>query len=191
MKAKIPVKERIIFKALELFYIQGVHNTGINQIIDESGVAKASFYQYFPSKDDLILACIEIYTKQIKEQIGALIERSTGFKDFASNWASSIKDRLQGKGRSYNGCPIANLRFSMLGEKKYDDAFKTVIADWSHILQRYLLDLKNKGGLPKKTDTVLLAKRMIHIHEGAAIMWKLTGDDTYFDDLAKIAEHFV
>ncbi len=36
-----------------LFHRQGYNNTGINQIIDEAGVSKASFYQHFRSKDEL------------------------------------------------------------------------------------------------------------------------------------------
>ena len=51
-----PAKQRILEKAEELFYKQGYQATGINQIIAESGVAKASFYAHFPSKDDLCLA---------------------------------------------------------------------------------------------------------------------------------------
>jgi AcrR family transcriptional regulator len=47
------VHERILATAFDLFYRQGYHATGINQIIAESGVAKASFYDHFPSKHDL------------------------------------------------------------------------------------------------------------------------------------------
>jgi AcrR family transcriptional regulator len=50
MKHQLSVRERILKTATHLFYIQGIKNTGINQIIAESMVAKASFYQYFPSK---------------------------------------------------------------------------------------------------------------------------------------------
>lgn len=52
-------RERILEKACDLFYIQGFKGTGINQVIEESGVAKASFYKYFPSKDDLLLAYLQ------------------------------------------------------------------------------------------------------------------------------------
>jgi len=49
--------------AMDLFYNQGYRATGINEVIDKSGVAKATFYNHFPSKDDLGLA----YLKQVKE----------------------------------------------------------------------------------------------------------------------------
>ncbi|MFT6754704.1 MAG: AcrR family transcriptional regulator, partial [Urechidicola sp.] len=47
------VKERIIATASDLFYNQGYNQTGINQIISEAGVAKASLYQHFRSKEDI------------------------------------------------------------------------------------------------------------------------------------------
>lgn len=49
--------------ARDLFYHQGYRATGINEVILKSGVAKATFYSHFPSKDDLGLA----YLRQVKE----------------------------------------------------------------------------------------------------------------------------
>jgi len=49
-------KERILDKAFVLFHKQGYNATGINQIIEEAKVAKASFYQHFKSKEDLCVA---------------------------------------------------------------------------------------------------------------------------------------
>src|SRR3990170_8711751 len=47
-------RDRIIDTALRLFYEQGYLATGINQIIAESQVAKATFYSHFSSKENLI-----------------------------------------------------------------------------------------------------------------------------------------
>ncbi|KRD10598.1 TetR family transcriptional regulator [Flavobacterium sp. Root901] len=49
-------RERILEKTFTLFHKQGYNATGINQIIEESKVAKASFYQHFKSKEDLCAA---------------------------------------------------------------------------------------------------------------------------------------
>ncbi len=49
-------RERIIETTFQLFARQGYNSTGINQIISEAEVARASFYQYFKSKEDL---CVE------------------------------------------------------------------------------------------------------------------------------------
>ena len=52
-------REKILATAFRLFYAQGFRAAGIDTIIAESGVAKATFYKYFPAKDDLILAYLE------------------------------------------------------------------------------------------------------------------------------------
>src|SRR6185437_5228472 len=53
------VKDRILDTASRLFYDQGYHVTGINQIIEEAGIARASLYNHFPSKTDLLLAYLD------------------------------------------------------------------------------------------------------------------------------------
>ena len=45
---------RILDTAIRLFYARGLRAVGVDTIIAESGVAKATFYKYFPAKDDLI-----------------------------------------------------------------------------------------------------------------------------------------
>lgn len=56
-------RERIMSVASDLFYKQGYRATGVNEVIEKSGVAKATFYSHFPSKDDLGLA----YLRQAKD----------------------------------------------------------------------------------------------------------------------------
>ncbi|TDX01612.1 TetR/AcrR family transcriptional regulator [Dinghuibacter silviterrae] len=55
MKTRHGPRERIVAAAYRLFYEQGYGATGINQIIEEASVAKASLYQLFRSKDELLL----------------------------------------------------------------------------------------------------------------------------------------
>ncbi|WP_258806401.1 TetR/AcrR family transcriptional regulator [Pseudarthrobacter sp. NS4] len=51
--------ERIMSVAYELFSRRGVRDVGVNELIERSGVAKATFYRHFPSKDSLVLAFLE------------------------------------------------------------------------------------------------------------------------------------
>ena len=51
--------DRILLTAHALFYRKGIRATGIDRVIAESGVAKATFYRHFPSKNDLILAYLD------------------------------------------------------------------------------------------------------------------------------------
>lgn len=50
--------------AYELFSTRGVRDVGVNELIERSGVAKATFYRHFPSKDSLVFAFLEQRDKQ-------------------------------------------------------------------------------------------------------------------------------
>lgn len=51
-------KEDIINTALKLFNSHSYNSIGVDRIISESGVAKMTFYKYFPSKEKLIEECL-------------------------------------------------------------------------------------------------------------------------------------
>ena len=61
INAKSPqaARKRLLVTARRLFVEKGVPNTGINQVIDEAGVARMTLYNHFPSKDDLVAAVFE------------------------------------------------------------------------------------------------------------------------------------
>jgi AcrR family transcriptional regulator len=52
-------RERILDTAYELFSRRGIHDVGIDELIERAGVAKATLYKHFPSKDELVLAFLE------------------------------------------------------------------------------------------------------------------------------------
>ncbi|MEH0424331.1 TetR/AcrR family transcriptional regulator [Streptomyces sp. B21-083] len=53
---RLPARDRILDTASELFYAHGIHAVGVDRLIAESGVAKATLYKHFPSKDDVVAA---------------------------------------------------------------------------------------------------------------------------------------
>lgn len=54
-----PARERILAAAGELFYERGFHAVGIDLVIERAGVAKATLYRHFATKDDLVAAYLE------------------------------------------------------------------------------------------------------------------------------------
>jgi AcrR family transcriptional regulator len=56
MAERPSARERILSTAAELFYADGIHAVGVDRVAAESGVAKATLYQQFRSKDDLVAA---------------------------------------------------------------------------------------------------------------------------------------
>jgi len=51
-------RSQLIDTALQLFYKQGIHAVGINEVLASSGIAKRTLYHHFSSKEQLIQACI-------------------------------------------------------------------------------------------------------------------------------------
>jgi len=57
--SKVPMRERIVEAATELFYAQGLRAVSAEKIIARVGITKVTFYRHFPAKDDLIVAYLE------------------------------------------------------------------------------------------------------------------------------------
>jgi AcrR family transcriptional regulator len=66
---KVSARERLLTAANELFYEEGVHTVGIDRIIEHAGVAKASLYSTFGSKDELVRAYLEGRQARRQERI--------------------------------------------------------------------------------------------------------------------------
>lgn len=52
-------REKIVAAAYQLFARRGIRDVGVDELIRASGVAKATFYRHFRSKDDVVLAFLE------------------------------------------------------------------------------------------------------------------------------------
>jgi AcrR family transcriptional regulator len=87
-------RRRILDAASELFYQNGIRATGINAIISNSGVAKATFFRHFPAKDDLVAAWLEQPSSRWFDRIRAHLDvtaeppasRLLGFFDLLGEW---------------------------------------------------------------------------------------------------------
>ena len=58
-QSKPDARERILDTAYELFSQRAIRDVGIDEVIDRAGVAKATLYRHFPSKDELVIAFLE------------------------------------------------------------------------------------------------------------------------------------
>lgn len=103
--------QRILATARDLFYRNGYRATGINEIIEKAGVAKATFYAHFPSKDALAVAYIR--TMNALEDRGAVEafgklpgprEKLLGILEFLIPWAEES---------DYRGCAYLNMTSEM------------------------------------------------------------------------------
>lgn len=62
-------RERLIEAALALFLSQGIYITGVTAIAARAGVTKMTLYSHFPSKDALIVACLEERDRRWRESV--------------------------------------------------------------------------------------------------------------------------
>ena len=104
---KLGVKERIIETASRLFYFQGYNQTGINQIIAEAGVAKASMYQHFRSKEDIAIAYLKGRHIMWMGKLSDCVEKKNhekgkvvGCFDYLIEWLTEV---------DYRGCGWQNI----------------------------------------------------------------------------------
>ena len=56
----VSARERILDASYELFSQRGIRGVGVNEVIERAGVATATLYRHFPSKDRLVLAFLEM-----------------------------------------------------------------------------------------------------------------------------------
>ncbi len=71
-------RERLIVTGLDLFYQQGFHATGLDEILGAVGTTKTTFYKYFESKEALALACIQRRDERWRERLPALLRERAG-----------------------------------------------------------------------------------------------------------------
>jgi AcrR family transcriptional regulator len=97
-------RRRLLDTATRLFYEGGIHAVGIDRIIAEAGVAKATFYNHFPSKDDLVVAYIEEQDRLGRAAVAALPKQPP--RAMISAIMGRISEAVTVGG--WRGCPFLN-----------------------------------------------------------------------------------
>ena len=93
--------------AQELFFKQGLKATGINEVIEKSGVAKATFYNHFPTKEDLGHAYIRSMKEAEIAYLDKFVAAKTGTVDRFLAVIESMGPWLIDT--EFRGCPFINL----------------------------------------------------------------------------------
>src|SRR3982074_2333217 len=70
---RLSPRERLLAAADELFYAEGVHVVGIDRIVELAGVAKASLYSIFGSKDELVRAYLERHFRGRQRRVARVL----------------------------------------------------------------------------------------------------------------------
>jgi AcrR family transcriptional regulator len=98
-------RERLLATAIRIFYSEGIHSVGIDRIIAEAKVTRATLYRHFPGKEDLVLAYLQAVDQAIRDQVGTAI---TGVPapEALRAIAEAIAKDIQSAG--FRGCAFLN-----------------------------------------------------------------------------------
>jgi AcrR family transcriptional regulator len=152
MSTTSPARSRVLETATRLFYAEGVHAVGIDRIIAEAGVAKATFYHHFPAKDELVRAYVEEQS-QVQRETAAQLPQAAP-RDMVLAIFDVVGDL--GLDPSYRGCPFVN------AAAEYPDPTHPVrqaIADHRRWFRELLRNLLVADGHPdaERTADILVA----------------------------------
>jgi AcrR family transcriptional regulator len=99
-------RSRLLNTATRVFYGEGIHSVGIDRIVAEARVTRATLYRHFPGKEELVLA----YLSQVDEAIRAQVDRAADgglpAADTIRALGESIAQGIQSPG--FRGCAFLN-----------------------------------------------------------------------------------
>ena len=157
--------------ACRLFYEEGIQAVVIQRIIDEAGIANASLYAHFASKDDLVAAYLAEKGRAVRVTLGAHLENPRlGPKAKILKFFDMAVDAAEGPG--FRGCAFQNA--------------STEITDPAHPIRvvareqrTWLRDIfttlaREVAGSAAAGDR--LAGALIVLYDGGAASWAIDGD---------------
>jgi len=133
-------KNKILETANELFYGDGIRTVGVDRLISESGVTKATFYKHYGSKDRLIVQYVQHRDTTTRERVNAVIDNEPNAESALRGLIAQVSDEIASPG--FRGCAFLN------AASEYPDEahpVRVVVAehrDWyTGVLTTLLVDL--------------------------------------------------
>ena len=99
-------RERLLNTAIALFYASGIHSVGVERIIAEAKVTRATLYRHFPGKEDLIVAYLERIHQHVRAQYGQVVDSGKPAADILRDIARQIVEEIRAPG--FRGCAFLN-----------------------------------------------------------------------------------
>jgi TetR/AcrR family transcriptional regulator, transcriptional repressor for nem operon len=161
-------RQRIVESALYLFWLRGYAATGIAEILSRSNANSGSFYHFFKTKEELLLAVLELYIQTLEPIIVDPV--STRFSDPIARVFGVLefyRGNLLKTDCSY-GCPIGRLALEISEEqfrvhKRLADNFD----GWTSAIEKFLHAAEDR--FPAGTDMQTLSKFVLTVMEGGVM----------------------
>jgi AcrR family transcriptional regulator len=165
MKTKLPKlskREQLIQAALELFAKNGIHATGVDSIVAQSGVTKKTLYAHFRTKEELVLAVLRHYDGLARNEFMRRVEscgttpraRLLAIFDVAQHWFQQ---------NNFYGCLFVNTIGEYSGK---DTPIRQICKEYKKLLKNYIHSLCKQAGAK---DPQGLAEELALLLEGATV----------------------
>jgi AcrR family transcriptional regulator len=160
-------RQRLLEVASRLFYQEGVHVVGIDRLLEEAGVAKASLYTHFGNKDGLVRAYLEEHFASRRQHVARILARYDSPRERLLGLFSDVEDALAGS--AFRGCRFVNAS----AEARPDESANAITAEYRAWLRRTFTDL---AGEAKARTPARLGRQLALLYDGAAVAARLDDD---------------
>jgi AcrR family transcriptional regulator len=161
-------RERLLNAANELFYAEGVQTVGIDRIIERAGVAKASLYNLFGSKEELVAAYLASQHDHTTTRVTAAID---SVDDPRQKILAVFDDQARLCQRpDFNGCAFIAASTEAPARGLVEQAADHFRA-W---IRAMFTDLAEQAGAP---DPAKLGRQLHLIYDGAGVAGRMDHHD--------------
>jgi TetR/AcrR family transcriptional repressor of nem operon len=192
MGRKSDAAQRLVAAMASLVHQRGYLAVGVEDVCKEAGVKKGSFYHFFASKRDLMLAAIERQGQMGKQVLVGTacagdhppLKRIERLLETASRLETSNKTR----GGQVLGCPFGNLAAEVGGSepvltKRVDESLRR----FSETIRDALRDAKRRGDVARSLDVCKTTDAILAYFEGVMLLAKMRNDPSLIRRLAPLA----
>jgi AcrR family transcriptional regulator len=99
-------KSKILETANELFYGDGIRTVGVDRLISESAVTKATFYKHYGSKDRLIVQYVRFRDKTTRDRVNAVVDGQRDPEVALRELMAQVSDEISSP--DFRGCAFLN-----------------------------------------------------------------------------------
>jgi AcrR family transcriptional regulator len=160
-------RDRLLAAADELFYAEGVHVVGIDRIVERAGVAKASLYSIFGSKDELVRAYLERHFRGRQRRIASILAAHDTPQERLLGVFTEVEELLAGS--QFRGCKF----ISAAAESRPGEASEAVAEDYRAWLRSVFTELAEAAGA---SDATQLGRQLALLYDGAAVAARMDQD---------------
>lgn len=174
--SELAPRERLLHTASRLFYARGLHTVGVDRLISEAGVTRATFYRHFPAKEDLIVAYLRQRSEQIRSAIAEITADSEGREALIRIMQLIAEDVHRG---DFRGCAFLN------AAAEYPDPAHPVREAIAEHHAHFHQTLRNQAMAAGHADPDHTAQLLALLRDGALQGGTLGNPDRVSDTLSK------